>query len=236
MASADWAEISDAASSGSVKRGVVTSAVVTMVSGGSSYCYGMNSLVAASGVVASYSALGSFSPMAKLGDVNGALQKGTGAAGDEYSAYLFCGLNGQASTNSGYILGLSDSNPAHIILRKGPLSGGCPDVAPGTQGVLRRSTATYAKGTWVHLRLECIIEPSGDVVINCYQSDLGAHAVTSPSWVAIAGMAAFTDDFLQINTGSAPIPSGRIGWGATFSDIHQQPFFDQIVTSRQLTP
>lgn len=235
MPSTDYTEISDAISTASTLRGVVTPAVVPAVNGGGAFAYAIHSITNSPGVVASYFNGSGFIPTSKGGDLPGALRKG-GAGGSLFSAYLFVSLNGNASTNSAYVLGLSDTEPAHIELRKGTLATGLPDQGPGSNGVLRRSTATFALGTWVHLRLECVLEPTGDVVINVYQSDLSLRPVTSPVWVAIPGMAQFTDDFLQVATGSAPLPGGYMGFGSTMAEVNRIASFDQIVPARQLLP
>lgn len=232
MGQSDFSAVSDITSNSSIAREAVTAAVVPPPTGAGSFTFAAHSLVNAAGIAAFYSGLTDFSPMVSGGDVTGAVWKG-GAGGNACSAFIFTCLNGQASTNSAYILGLSDSEPAHIILRKGQLAAGLPDVAPGTQGVLRRSTATYAKTTWVHLKLEAIEQPNGDVVLNVYQS---TGDVTSPTWVAIAGMAAFTDDVLQVNTGTAPIAAGRSGFGCTTAEINRIAAFSAVTTDRQILP
>lgn len=235
MASTDWAEISDVTSTASIKRGSVTNATVTPPAGGGDFVYAIHSLTNSAGIVALYSALTNFTPMAKGGDITGAVMK-AGAGGSDCAAFLFVCLNGQASTNSAYILGFSSDEPSHLVLRKGSLVLGLPDVAPGTQGVLRRSSATFSKDTWVHLKLEAISEPGGDVVINVYQSDLTANDVDAPVWAAIAGMGAFTDDALQVATGSAPLTSGRIGFGAVTAEINRIGAFAEVTTARQTAP
>lgn len=209
----------------------MTSAVVAPAGGGS-WVYATHSLVSAAGIVALYSGLTNFSPMAKAGDVSAAVYK----TGSLCSAFVFVCLNGQGSANSAYILGLSDDSPAHIVLRKGQIVNGLPDVAPGSQGVLRRSAATVADATWVHIKLEAISEPGGDVVLNVYQSDLSLYDVDAPVWAAVAGMASFTDDALQVNSGSAPLTSGRVGFGSVSSEINRIAAFDEIVTNRQTAP
>ena len=84
---------------------------------------------------------------------------------------------------------------------------------------------------------------SGDVVINCYQNDLTVNPVTAPVWVKIAGMSdfpggvaatAFIDDALQVNSGSAPLTSGRAAFAAAFTDTTRRAFFDHITLARQL--
>jgi hypothetical protein len=235
MASTDFAPLSDNTAQSVIASGPVTSAVIPAPNGGGAFTYGIHSLSATPGVVGFYSALANFTPTAKAGDIASAIIK-SGVQGSNHSEFVFVNLNGQASTNLCYMLGLSNTDPAHIILVKGQLAGGLPDVAPGTQGVLRRSTATYPLNTWVQVKLEAILQPNGDIVLNCYASSLAVNLVTAPVWVAIPGMAAYTDDFLQSNTGSAPLASGRMGWAMVSSDINRTGAFDEIQTDRQILP
>jgi hypothetical protein len=136
-----------------VDRGVTTG-IARPSSGGS---FGFNSLSTSQGVVGLFTNQVSFAPMAKGGSVRGALQRGPSGSPLNFAPFLFVGLQGPSVNDLGYLLGLGDGDPHHIVLRKGALSGGLPDVAPGTQGVLRRSTATAAAATWLHLRLDMVV-------------------------------------------------------------------------------
>src|SRR5690349_12480754 len=127
MAQTDWSPLSDSASSSTIAVGAVPSSVVPMPNGGGSFVLAAHSLVNTAAVKGDYSALANFAPTSKGGDISAALYKG-GAGGSLFSTFIFVSLNGQASTNSCYLLGLSDSEPAHLELRKGQLSGGLPDI------------------------------------------------------------------------------------------------------------
>lgn len=234
MASADWTFISDTLDASTVARNVVTSGVVAMPNGGGSFCYGMNSRVVATGVVALFTNLANFAPTTKGGKITGAIQRGVSGGLTGFAPFLFICLGGTSSADNCYQLGLGDSDASHIILRKGAPGLGLPDNAPGTNGVLRRSTDAVLLNAWTHLRLDAIKEPSGDVLLKCFMSNLGANAVTAPVWTAIPGMADFTDDSLGINTGSAPLTSGRMGFGMYVSDTARRCYFDQITADRQL--
>lgn len=121
------------------------------------------------------------------------------------------------------------------MLRKGALSAGLPDVAPGTQGVLRRSTATSTPATWLHLRLDMVVNQNGDVLLQVFQNDLAAHPLGSaPSWQAVPGMSELVDDALGINSGSQPFTSGRAGFGFFTKDVTRRGFFDHVEVYRQL--
>jgi hypothetical protein len=201
----------------------------------------MNSLTNTPGGVGLYATPQSpntnFNPLVKGGDIRGAVQRAVGGGVTDFSAFFFALLGGTAFTDEAYLLGLSDGDPSHIELRKGTISSGLPDEAPNPTGpnkIIRRSTATIAVGTWVHLRLEAVVNTNGDVVLNCYQNDLVANAVTAPVWTTIPGMASFTDDALGIATGTLPYTSGRIGFGGKFADVTRRCYFDHIEVLKQV--
>jgi hypothetical protein len=129
---------------------------------------------------------------------------------------------------------LQDEDPYQIALRKGTLSDGVPEAAVGALGTLRRSTETYSLDTWHHLRLDMVVNVSGDVILKCFENDLDSNAVTAPSWTAIAGMDDFTDDALGVNSGSSPYTSGRAGFGFVCSDVTRRAYFDHLECLRQL--
>jgi hypothetical protein len=144
------------------------------------------------------------------------------------------GISGANVADTGYLLGLEDADPHHIVLRKGVLGEGLPSVSVGSQGVLRRSNTTFAPGSWVHLRLDAAVNLNGDVVLNVFQNDLNANAVTAPVWVPVPGMAQFIDDALQVNTGSAPLLSGYAGFAFAARDATRRGYFDHVEIRRQL--
>jgi hypothetical protein len=140
---------------------------------------------------------------------------------------------------------LCDGDPYHIELRKGALSGGVPDEAADPDGgnhILMRSIGAFNLDTWHHLRLDMILQGTGDVLLQCFQNDLQSDAVTSPDWVVIPGMEGpqspaidgFIDDALGVNTGSAPYTSGRAGFGIHVSEISRRGYFDHLEVIRQL--
>lgn len=231
MSQGDWVELSGGLSSGSVDRGVTTG--IARPSGGGGYVFGFNSLDVTPGCVGFGCSLTNFAPLAKGGSIRGAIQRGVSGGPLNFTPMLFLGLQGTAVTDHGYILGLQDDDPHRIVLRKGALDEGIPAGASGN-GILARSTATYAPGTWLHLRLDVIVNPSGDVLLQCFANALGAHPVTAPTWVAIPGLANFVDDALGINTGSSPFGGGRAGWAFASKDVTRRGFLDQIELLRQL--
>ncbi len=233
MAETDWTLLNDGLDAAAVDRGVTTG--IDRPSGGGSFVFGFNSLSTAQGVVGLFTNQTNFAPMAKGGSVRGVLQRGPSGSPLNFAPFLFVGQQGPSVNDLGYLLGLGDGDPHHVVLRKGALSGGLPDVAPGTQGVLRRSTATAMAATWLHLRLDMVVNQNGDVLLQVFQNDLVAHPLNSaPSWQAVAGMDEFIDDALGINSGSQPFTSGRAGFGFFTKDVTRRGFFDHVEVYRQL--
>lgn len=233
MAQADWTELNDSLSSGSVARGV--SAGFTPPPGGGSFVFGFNSLDTSIGAVGSFCNLTDFAPMAKGGRITAALKRAPSGGPLGFSAFIFIGLGGPSVNDAGYLLGLSDANPSRIVLRKGTVSGGLPDLEPASgNGILRRSTTTVNLDQWIHLRLDMIVNDIGDVRLQVFQNDLAAHALgTSPTWTAIPGMAEFVDDGLGVNSGSAPFTSGRAGWAFRTNDVTRRAQIDHLEVRRQ---
>lgn len=241
MAEADHTECLNVLNSSSVARGVT--AGETPPNGGGSFVYGMASKVNTEGAVALYTNLTNFAPSAKGANITMAMKKGGGGGNSNHAPFIFACLQSTDVNAQAYMLGLSKDDPSYIVLRKGTLITGIPDSAVGTNGVLARSTASKAVDEWVHLRLEVVVNTSGDVVLNVYENDLSVNAVTSPSWAAITGMSGFSggsaatatiDDALGVNSGSLPFTSGRHGFGAYFSDISRACYFDHLTLARQL--
>lgn len=233
LGSADWSTLVGQLSSGNLVQGVTSG--TTKPPGGGTHVYGMNSLTNVVGCAGRYVNQTNFTPMTKGGDIRGAMTRYTSGGHIGFSVFFFAALGGTNVSDHCYMLGLSDGDPSHIELRKGLLSDGLPDELPGGSAkVLRQSVATVALAEWVHLRLEVVLNTSGDVVLNCFQNDLTVNDVTSPIWIAIPGMAQYIDDALGINTGTAPYAGGRAGMAAKTSDVARRVLFDHIEVIRQL--
>ncbi|MCY1033250.1 hypothetical protein OV207_17480 [Corallococcus sp. BB11-1] len=171
--------------------------------------------------------------MARGGSIRGCLQRGPGGGPIGFSPFLFLYGQGTSVNDSAYLLGLSDDEPHRVVLRKGVVATGLPD-ADGP-GVLLKSSASFAQGTWLHLRLDVIVNANGDVVLKALQSDLSAHPLgTPPDWQPVPGMADFIDDALGINSGSQPLTSGRGGFGFAVKDVTRRAYFDSRELSRQV--
>jgi hypothetical protein len=233
MAQTDWTFLDDGLDAAATDRGVTTG--IARPPGGGNFVFGFNSLSTAQGAVGLFTNQVNFAPMAKGGSVQGAIQRGLSGGPLNFAPFLFIGLQGPSVNDLGYLLGLGDGDPHHIVLRKGAPATGLPDVSPGTQGVLSRSTATFAPATWLHLRLDMIGNENGDVLLQVFQNDLVAQPLGSPpKWIAVPGMDQVIDDTLAINTGSAPFTSGRAGFGLFTKDVTRRAFFDAISVARQL--
>lgn len=234
MAQADLTELTNSVAIASIDRGVT--AGVDKPNGGGSFVYGFNSLAVIGGSVGLFANQVNFAPMAKGGTVSAAIKRGTSGGTTGWSQFLFIGLQGSDVSDLGYLLGLQDDDPTHLVLRKGTvdagLASGTPD--PTNNGILRRSTNAREIDEWYHVRLDMVVNPSGDVILKVFENDLSVNPVDTPVWQAVAGMADFTDDSLGVNTGSAPYTSGRAGFGIRNDDVTRRSFFDHLRVIRQL--
>lgn len=236
MANGDWADAADAIAAASLRRGVTSG--LTPPNGGGTRIYGYNSAVAAvTGAHALiYDGLANFNPTPAntLGRIEGALIRLPSSGATGFAPFLFVGLQGASVEDSAYMLGLQDEDPSSIVLRKGALDEGLPAGIVGESGILRKSSDTFEADTWVHLRMDCIVQGTGDVLIQMFQNDIAANGVDAPVWTAIDGMDDFVDDALGINSGSVPFTSGRFGFGMYMEDISRRAAFDQVRVERQL--
>lgn len=236
MAEADWTECTDSLAIGAVDRGVTTG--IPRPSGGGSFVFGFNSLSVVTGAVGFFANQVNFAPMAEGCSIWGAVKRLPSGGTTGFAPFLMAALQGASVNNLGYLLGLADGDPYHIVLKKGAPAAGLQDLAPvpASNGILLRSTASYDPGDelWHHIRLDVIVNANGDVLLQCFESDLGSDPVTTPVWAPIPGMEEFIDDALQINSGSAPFTSGRGGFGFWCNDVTRRAAFDHLVVARQL--
>lgn len=229
MAEADWSYLNDGLPAASVDRGVT--AGIARPPGGGIFLFGFNSLAVATGAVALFVNLPGFAPMQKGASIRGCVQRGPGGGATGFSPFLFLCGQGTSVNDQAYLLGLSDDDPHRVVLRKGSVAGGVPPEGPGT---LLQSGESFAQGTWLHLRLDAIVNGNGDVVLAAFRNDLALHPLgTPPDWQPIPGMPAFLDDQLGINSGSQPLTSGRGGFGFAVRDVTRRGFFDQLELARQ---
>jgi hypothetical protein len=231
MSSSDWTYLNGGLDVAAVDRGVT--AGIARPPGGGNFLFAFNSLTAATGSVGLFANLANFAPMAKGGSIRGCIQRGAGGGATGFSPFLFLCCQGTSVNDSAYLLGLSDDDPHRIVLKKGPIATGVPN-ADGN-GVLLKSASSFTQSTWLHLRLDTIVNPNGDVVLKTYQNDLAQNPLGSiPQWEPVAGMAEFIDDQLGINSGSQPLTSGRAGFGFSVRDVTRRAYFDHIELLRQI--
>ena len=232
MAETDFTLLTDSPGLGSIDRGVT--AGIAAPGGGGSFIYGFNSLIVVNGASALFANQVNFAPMVKGGSIRAAVQRGVSGGPTGWSPFLFLAGQGTSVNDYAYLLGISDGDPPHLVLKKGRLVDGVPDLIPDapSNGVLKRSTAEFAIGDWLHLRLDAITNGTGDVVLRVYRSASGD--VTAPVWVLEPGMEIFVDDALGVNTGSAPFTSGRGGFGMQTIDVTRRAYFDHLELARQL--
>jgi hypothetical protein len=226
VAQSNFAELTGVASTASIVRGVSTGRYAAP-NGGGSRVFEFASQDNGTGGVALYCALPGVNPTAKGGQISAALQRGPSAGYDSFAVFLFAQLTNTNMAGVAYMLGLGNADPSHVVVRKGDLASGLPDLAPGTQGVLARSSATYPVNVWYHLMLEIVVN-ANDVVINGYQSFPTLHPVGSPIWTPIPGLTSIIDDPLGVNTGSAPLTAGSMGYGFWSSDVARVGLVDYV--------
>lgn len=237
MASADWTFLTNSLAAGVVDRGVTTG--ITRPSGGGSFLYGMNSVdvPGTPGAVGLFTNQVNFAPHAKGVSIRGTIKRLPSGGPTGFAPFYFACLQGSTIASKGYLLGLADDDPYHLVLRKGAPSEGLADLAPDpdANGILLRSGTSFAQDTWHHLRLDVIVNANGDVIIQCFQNDLAANPLSgAPVWTAIPGMEEFIDDTLGINSGTAPYTSGRSGFGMYVEDVTRRAAWDHIQVFRQL--
>ncbi len=231
MAEANWTFMTGSVGTGVTRRGVTSGTVKP--NGGGTYVFGFNTVSATAGSVALYTSQGAFVPNGSGGVITAAICRGPSASPTQYSNYLFIGAQGTGLSDNAYMLGLSDNNPSSLVLRKGTIASGIVDGEEGDAGIIRKSADTFTEGTWLHVRLDMIVNPSGDVILKVWQSDLNANAVTSPVWVGVDGMDDFVDDALGINSLSPPYTSGYMGFGFQHAALSRRAFVDHMTCARQ---
>jgi hypothetical protein len=231
MASTNWSYLNHGLDIATLDRGVT--AGIPRPPGGGNFLFAFNSLAAVKGACGLFANLVDFAPMHRGGSIRGCVQRGPSGGPTGFSPFFFLCCQGPSVSDSAYLLGLSDDDPHRIVLRKGVVSTGIPN-AEGP-GVLLASGKSFSLGTWLHLRLDAIVNQNGDVVLKVFENDLSSRPLgTAPSWQEVPGMAEFIDDNTAINSGSQPLTSGRAGFGMAVKDVTRRAFFDHVELMRQL--
>lgn len=237
MAETDWTDLVNSVPVGSLRRGVTS--LVTPPAGGGLFTHVWNS--ATSGVTGAhgryYNAV-NFAPMASGCRITGALKRLPSGGPENFAPMLFCGLQGNDVNDEGYLIGLQDDDPSAIVIVKGVLANGLPEgdaSDPATEPkILRKSTDSVAVDEWVHMRVDMIVNGTGDVILKIFRNDLDTNDVDAPVWDAIPGMADFVDDFAGIATGAVPFTSGYAGFAFFMNNVTRRGAVDHVTIARQL--
>lgn len=247
MSQSDWADLTGGLTADQVARG--PTAGMAAPNGGGSHVFGFRSVDNGVGAVGKYCVQQNFNPIAanRGGRITGAMKRPDGGTTQGFCPFFFFAAQAQSVTAVAYLLGLSDEAQSHIELRKGQIVDGLPapaliqpNVSPN---ILMRSTDTFPADLWQHLRLDVIVQGTGDVILQVYRNDLTAHPVTSPLWQTVPGMegpfqpsfAGFVDDTLSFQTGSLPLNGGGVvGYGAAFKAPSKAVYFDHVSIDRQI--
>ena len=238
MAEADFTAFTAATNNGldsaDISKGVTLAAGFVGPTGGGSFIAALHALTASTGFAGwYYSADAAYNPIAtsKGGVITAAMRRH--AASTAYAPMIGFISGIDLATANAYVLGLSNNDPYQFVLRKGLVIGG---LDSGGSDVLRVSTSSFSSNTaWHHLKLEVVVNPHGDVVVNVYMN-LGN--VTTPVWVVIPGMDSFVDDSNGIFTGTPPLISGFCGFFGHYNSgaAGKVSLFDQITIERPNSP
>lgn len=235
MAQTDWGTLANSLDASNVKRGVTTGPARPL--GGGAFVFGFNSVTNADGAVGLYASQVGFAPMSKGMSIRGAMKRAPSGGPTNFSPFLFGCLSSNDVSGVGYLLGLDDDDPSRIVLVKGPVTAGVIAGAVGTTVgstfIAKQGSDQFLNDTWVHLRLDVIVNTNGDVIVQAFKSDVTINPVTAPVWVAVPGCEQFVDDALSVNSGTAPLTSGYGGFGFRTKDITRRAWFDQLEVQKQ---
>lgn len=232
MGQADWTELTNVLAAGVVRRGVSMAPAFAAPDG--NFIFGMHSLLSTAGVVAQRNNQAGFTPSAagKAGVVEACIRRYNVTLG--YAPFIGLLDNLDVDVAKGYLLGLSDEASYKICLKKGLVA---EDILSTDSGVLRSSTTAYTVSQWHHLKLEVVLNPQGDIVLNCYANDLDTYAPGSAVWTAIGGMDRYVDDSLGILQGALPYTGTYyFVMGAYFAATARAALFDYYRAAVQLNP
>lgn len=247
MARSDWAIMSgsaDGTSWGGVTILRNATFGITPPPGGGAAVFGINSVQNVIGAVAVYNAVAGFSPLPSGGSISMVLKRGISGGLDKFSAFLFLCATGNNIGDSAYLIGLSDTAPSRIIVAKGAVGVGLPGDGVGTK-ILRQSTRTVEIDEYVHLKIDAIVQGSGDVVLRFYENDLDLHPLDNPAswvwvpipctdeWVGQFSDGYFIDDVVGVNSGSTPLTSGYAGYGGEVKDAARRSYYDHAILIAQ---
>ncbi|MCK5643690.1 MAG: hypothetical protein KAJ19_23015, partial [Gammaproteobacteria bacterium] len=244
MGQQDWGDLEGSLEDADLKRGVT--AEISGPNGTNGFVYGYNSMDSTvTGAHGKFVNLPGFVPTGSLlsspdggGSIRGAVRRVASPNNTGMTPMLFfCCQGGPPTVNDQvYMIGLSDSDPYKIVLAKGPIVGGIVEAQEDTK-ILVSSSREYniGDGLWHHIRMDAIVEPNGDVLLKCYESDMTINDLQNPDWGIIGGFSAegYIDGVLQINTGSAPLWGGYVGFAfAVNQALNRRGAFDGLQATR----
>jgi hypothetical protein len=241
MAEADWTTITNALTSPNVREGVTMAFQLAHADAGA-YCYAIHSINAVTGFAGKRCEIADFNPVAALkgGSISAAFKKYSSNAAYAPMIGLINGVD--ALSAEGYFLGLTSGSSYHIGLKKGSMNA---QMSGSGSDILSLSDAAYtavgnSQTGWFHLRLDVLVNPHGEVILNVYENDYLINGVTGAAgnWAAIPGMSQVIDDPTGIMTGKAPYTSGLFFVFGTFIENAggSVALFDHIEISRQTSP
>jgi len=238
MAEADWSDLTGSGALTDVNQGVSTA--FTPPVGGSSFVYGFHQTGTAAGVIGKYCNLANFAPMSgtkKGGRITAAMKRYTANLG--YSPFIALALGKDVNTTQAYILGLSNASTYHAVLKKGDLAS-VLDESSGSilwQETAARTSVGNVAAAWVHLCLDVLVNPHGEVILNV---GINTGNVTTPTWTTMSGSPTlpYTDDSLGALTGSSPYLDQFYAIFGMQTDgvAGAMCLFDHLTVSRQIAP
>lgn len=240
MAESNWTDCAGSSlDTATIDRGV--SAAFTRPSGGGSMLFGMRTLVSAAGAGGMYYNASGFAPFTgsrKGGSISGCIKRFSSST--KFAPYLALLTDTDLSSAQGYMVALTQESSYKIGLFKGNPAAGFSATAAAC---LASSSASFtdvgdAAAAWFQLKLDVIVNPHGEVVLNVFRNDLNTNFCTAPSWEAVAGLSQFIDDSLGHFSGTSPHLDGFYGHKGMYTNgqAGDLALYDQIVVSRQTAP
>lgn len=240
MASTDFTEASGGLGTDTL-LGAVTGGL-TPPNGGGAFVYGFRSAAAATGARALITNQTNFYPMAEGGRISGGIMRGVSTITTGFAPFFAIGIQASGPPPSvldnAYLIGLEDTEPHRVVVRKGSMVLGIP--AATAENSLMRSKDTKVIGSWWHILLDMIVNPSGDVVLRAFFNDLASNPVTAPIWEELDmegandGINGFIDDALGAASGSVPYVDGYAGFAGRVEEQGRRMYYDHIRIARQL--
>jgi len=240
MAEIDWAVLTGSALDTSVVPRGVTAAFTPPAGPGTFVC-GFRSTYNTAGFAGYSLDLTDFNPISssrKGGSIRAAVKRYAGTAA-QFAPIMGFMQGTDPGSAQGYMIGLTQATAYQIALKKGSPAGG---LEASSSQILRTSTDSWttagdSASGWFHLRLDVLVNPHGEVVLNCYQNDLTAHDVDAPTWAAIDGMDQYIDDSIGALSGTVPFLDTFHPFFGQYSEVvGATTLWDYVEVYRQTSP